>query len=133
VKEILEGMNLDQEKVEIPWVLDQLSKRKTKTVSPDEETSFVDLLREIEKTYNDLLKEQNAVDFDDLLELPLELLKDPGILEKERSSLDWILVDEYQDVNRSSTGSYGNLWRTRGASWLSATQTSQYMVGGVPT
>lgn len=100
LKEILEGMNLDQEKVEIPWVLDQLSKRKTKAVSPDEETSFVDLLRELEKTYNNILKEQNAVDFDDLLELPLELLKDPGLLEKERSSLDWILVDEYQDVNR---------------------------------
>ena len=100
VKEILEGMNLDQEKVEISWVLDQLSKRKTMTASPGEEANFVDLLREIEKAYDALLKEQNAVDFDDLLELPLELLKDPVILEKERASLDWILVDEYQDVNR---------------------------------
>ena len=100
VKEILEGMNLDQEKLEIPWVLDQLSKRKTKTVVPGEEENFVDLLREIEKSYEAILKEQNAVDFDDLLELPLELLKDPSILERERSAIDWILVDEYQDVNR---------------------------------
>jgi DNA helicase-2/ATP-dependent DNA helicase PcrA len=100
VKDILEGMNIDQEKIEIPWILDQLSRRKTKTVSAEEETTFADRLGEIEKAYEAVLKEQNAVDFDDLLELPLELMKDPVLLERERASLDWILVDEYQDVNR---------------------------------
>ncbi len=100
VKEILEGMNVDQERIEIPWVLDQLSKRKTKTASPEEEGNYIDLLRELEKSYGQALKEQNAVDFDDLLELPLELLKDPVILERESNTLEWILVDEYQDVNR---------------------------------
>jgi DNA helicase-2/ATP-dependent DNA helicase PcrA len=100
LKDILEEMNLDQEKVEISWVLDMLSRRKTKNVSSEDESGFTEMLGEIEKKYESVLKEQNGVDFDDLLELPLELLKDPHILERERRALDWILVDEYQDVNR---------------------------------
>ena len=100
VKEILQGMNLDEERIEIPWLLDQISRRKTKTATSGEEEAFADVVREVEKAYEGLLKSQNAVDFDDLLELPLELLKDPVVMEKEREALEWILVDEYQDVNR---------------------------------
>lgn len=98
LKRILEKMNLDQERIEISWVLDQLSRRKSLDASGAE--GFEDRLVEIEKAYEAVLEEQNAVDFDDLLRLPLEMLKDPEILAKERAALDWILVDEYQDVNR---------------------------------
>ncbi len=100
VKEILEGMNLDEERIEIPWLLDRISRRKTKMTPGGDEETFADVVREVEKAYDGVLKSQNAVDFDDLLELPLELLKDPVVLVKERESLEWILVDEYQDVNR---------------------------------
>ena len=47
------------------------------------------------------LRQQSAVDFDDLLLLPLRLLQEDGeALERERARISWILVDEYQDVNK---------------------------------
>lgn len=54
----------------------------------------------IAKEYRKRLRELNAVDFDDLMILPLEILyHDEKIRQREQNSLKWILVDEYQDVN----------------------------------
>ena len=52
------------------------------------------------KAYRTRLRELNAVDFDDLMILPLEILRRvPEIKRYEQDRLQWILVDEYQDVN----------------------------------
>ncbi|MDR1651336.1 MAG: UvrD-helicase domain-containing protein [Synergistaceae bacterium] len=57
-------------------------------------------LRGIYDRYRGALKAQGALDFDDLMILPLHLLASDGeILLRERMNTDWILVDEYQDVN----------------------------------
>lgn len=46
------------------------------------------------------LKSYNAVDFDDLILLPVFLFKDhPAILEKWQNKIRYLLVDEYQDTN----------------------------------
>ncbi|MDD2800852.1 MAG: DNA helicase Rep [Methylococcales bacterium] len=46
------------------------------------------------------LKAYNAVDFDDLILLPVLLLQDhPKILEKWQNKIRYLLVDEYQDTN----------------------------------
>jgi DNA helicase-2/ATP-dependent DNA helicase PcrA len=46
------------------------------------------------------LRQQGALDFDDLMILPLHiLLNNRDILESERARIEWTLVDEYQDVN----------------------------------
>ena len=48
------------------------------------------------------LRENNAVDFDDLLLLPIKLFEDhPQILTKYQRKFKYILVDEYQDTNKS--------------------------------
>ena len=48
------------------------------------------------------LHDQNAFDFDDLLQKPVELFEgDPGLLERYRERFSFILVDEYQDTNRA--------------------------------
>lgn len=48
------------------------------------------------------LKKNNAVDFDDLISKPVELLKkNPDILETYRERFKYILIDEYQDINNS--------------------------------
>ncbi|MDR2048646.1 MAG: UvrD-helicase domain-containing protein, partial [Treponema sp.] len=56
-----------------------------------------------EKVYNEYqrsLKIYNAVDFDDLLVLPIELFeKTPGVLEKYRRRYRYIMVDEFQDTS----------------------------------
>jgi DNA helicase-2/ATP-dependent DNA helicase PcrA len=58
-------------------------------------------LRGAYEAYRASLKAQGALDFDDLMILPLHLLiTDPALLSDERGRLEWILVDEYQDVNK---------------------------------
>ena len=50
--------------------------------------------------YQDILKKNNSVDFDDLLLLPVELFtKYPDILETYQDRFKYILIDEYQDTN----------------------------------
>ena len=50
--------------------------------------------------YQDYLQKNNLLDFDDLLEKPLELLSsNKELLEKTRKQFQYLLVDEYQDLN----------------------------------
>ena len=50
--------------------------------------------------YNHYLKTYNAVDFDDLIMLPVLLFRDhPNVLEHWQNRLRYLLVDEYQDTN----------------------------------
>ena len=52
------------------------------------------------KHYNEYLKAYNAVDFDDLILLPVQLFRDtPDVLAKWRRKIRYMLVDEYQDTN----------------------------------
>jgi DNA helicase II / ATP-dependent DNA helicase PcrA len=55
---------------------------------------------EIYKRYNEILRGQNAVDFDDILMLTRDLLRDyPTISDRYRDYFQYILVDEFQDSN----------------------------------
>ena len=57
---------------------------------------------DIYKVYQKALKKNNALDFDDLLNYPLEIFENhPRILGKYREKWKYILVDEYQDTNRA--------------------------------
>ncbi|MBM2616939.1 UvrD-helicase domain-containing protein [Actinoplanes sp. LDG1-06] len=50
--------------------------------------------------YAKLLRQQDLVDLDDLIALPVALLRDePALVEKYRKQWQWIFVDEYQDVD----------------------------------
>src|SRR5690606_8327835 len=66
---------------------------------------FLDLLDPIERviaSFHERKRRLNCVDFDDLLALWLELLRDPKhaeIAERLRSQWRHLLVDEYQDIN----------------------------------
>jgi len=52
------------------------------------------------KRYNEYLKAYNAVDFDDLILLPVQLFRNcPDVLDKWRRRIRYMLVDEYQDTN----------------------------------
>ncbi len=57
--------------------------------------------RPIYNEYNELLKLYNAVDFDDLIVLPIKLFKEhPDVLEKYRKRYCYIMVDEFQDTSK---------------------------------
>ncbi len=99
VREIVENLGLDSKQFEAPSVLERIStvKNENRADSPLLEGVYGDIFA----AYGKELRRQNAVDFDDLLLLPLEMLsRDEELRRRERDRLSWILVDEYQDVNR---------------------------------
>lgn len=59
-----------------------------------------DMYRELYEEYQKGLKLYNAVDFDDLIVLPIKLFHEhPEILEKYRNRYKYIMVDEFQDTS----------------------------------
>ena len=65
--------------------------------NPKEQTAAIVYLH-----YQRTLKAYNAVDFDDLILMPVKLFQDnPDILEKWQNRIRYLLVDEYQDTNAS--------------------------------
>ena len=59
-----------------------------------------EIANEIIQMYSNIKKQNNVLDFDDLLECFKELLIDPVINEKITSRFKHIMVDEYQDINK---------------------------------
>lgn len=118
VKQIMEGLKIDTKQFDPSSLLDRISTVKNDCLAPGRTSPLLEgLYGDVFRAYNDALREQNAVDFDDLLLLPLQLLStEAELLERERNRLSWILVDEYQDVNRPQyltlsklTGGRGNI------------------------
>ena len=65
--------------------------------SPGEQTIAIIYLR-----YNQALRAYNAVDFDDLILIPVELFQtNPEVLARWQKKIRYLLVDEYQDTNSS--------------------------------
>ena len=59
-----------------------------------------DMYRPLYEMYQEGLKLYNAVDFDDLIVLPIKLFKEnPDILAKYRERYKYIMVDEFQDTS----------------------------------
>jgi DNA helicase-2/ATP-dependent DNA helicase PcrA len=89
-------------------------------VAPDEQRESAEKaveIGEIYRIYEEALIAEDAVDFGDLVRLPIQLLADPDIREAYHSRFEHILVDEYQDVNyasaqllRALAGSCDDVW-----------------------
>ncbi|MGQ0720963.1 MAG: ATP-dependent helicase [Candidatus Eiseniibacteriota bacterium] len=58
------------------------------------------LVAQVYANYEVSLREQNALDFDDLLVRPVQLLRDPDVRLRWSRLFRQVLVDEYQDTNR---------------------------------
>ncbi|MEA2062179.1 MAG: UvrD-helicase domain-containing protein, partial [Gemmatimonadota bacterium] len=60
------------------------------------------IVAQVYEMYEKQIKENNAMDFDDLILKPAELFRAaPEVLERYRSRFSHILIDEYQDTNRA--------------------------------
>lgn len=72
--------------------------RSKKSSAPDDLEVISDA---VYPKYREAMKTLNALDFDDLLLLTLQLFRDhPSVLNKYRERFRYIMVDEYQDTNR---------------------------------
>ena len=79
-----------------------LATPETLRSAPDERAGEHPGLVELYAAFEEELAARNAVDFDDLIALPVRLLeRDPEVLEATRAGLRYLLVDEYQDTNRA--------------------------------
>ena len=87
-----------------------ISDAKNQVVEPREFAELHEAAAEIEvryatrvyPLYRKALRAQDAVDFDDLLLLPVRLLEEnEGLLEQYRERFAFVLVDEYQDTNHA--------------------------------
>ena len=84
-------------------VLNFISTVKRELISPNQlnDESENDEFRLLFDSYQDILKSQNAIDFDDILLLVYELLTNvPSVANLYRKSYKYICVDESQDLNK---------------------------------
>jgi ATP-dependent DNA helicase Rep len=83
----------------------QISNWKNAFVSPDKAAATADeedthAAAKVYQIYQQTLKAYQAVDFDDLIKLPVELFEQhPEALERWQRKLKYLLIDEYQDTN----------------------------------
>ncbi len=107
VKEVLKSKNLDPKKTKPRSVLNKISNAKNELKTPEQMSalsgSFFDqTAAELYEEYQKRLKENNAMDFDDLIQQTVILFEEfPLVLEHYQERFKYILVDEYQDVNHA--------------------------------
>lgn len=91
----------------IDEAVSKISRWKNNLILPDEAISNArtpqeQMLAHLYSHYQRLLKAYNAVDFDDLILLPVKLFQNnKELLERWRNKVRYLLVDEYQDTNAS--------------------------------
>lgn len=106
IKNAVRKFNLDSAFYKPAYVLSVISSQKSAFVDAEEYANEVkgDILKEniarIYKDYVDTLKHANALDFDDIINLTVQLFEDfPEKLEYWSNRFKFVLVDEYQDTN----------------------------------
>ncbi|MDD4159795.1 MAG: 3'-5' exonuclease [Synergistaceae bacterium] len=101
VKKVLNQLDIDPRIMDAGGAIELISRVKTESNPVTREPAIQARWLSLYQKYQQALISQGALDFDDLMVLPLHILAtDREVRERERSRLDWILVDEYQDVNR---------------------------------
>ena len=105
IKSIINSNKMATNGVTVPSFRSKISYYKSRLVNPisfleKSNNPFDNCLAQIFPIYMKELKENNALDFSDLLLLPLEIFKNnSNILTKYQKKFKYILVDEYQDTN----------------------------------
>ncbi len=106
IKNIMKEANILDTRFVPRDVLRAISAAKNRMITPedmlrDANDDFRDkVIAQIYSVYQRKMKESNALDFDDLILLTVEIFeKFPDILKKYRNKYKYILVDEYQDTN----------------------------------
>ena len=105
VKKILKNKGLDPKSYSPNAIRNQISSCKNEMMSYQEYEKFAigdyeKVVYEVFKEYEQTLKNNNSIDFDDLLLLPIRLFKEhPQVLENYQERFQYVLIDEYQDTN----------------------------------
>ena len=123
IKECIKACDLDEKMFADRAILSEISNAKNEMLEPMQYALRTggDFRKEkiatVYSLYQQRLKENNAVDFDDIINLTIKILmENPDVLEYYSEKFKYILVDEYQDTNKSQftlvtmlASKYGNI------------------------
>ena len=105
VKGIMKQLVIKNKDLTEGKIVSRISKLKEDGISPEEYEkdhrfeSDANIIYEVYKRYNQILKENNGMDFSDILTNTYKLLENREVLEKLQEKFKYIMVDEYQDTN----------------------------------
>lgn len=106
VRQTLKALNLDPKQYAPRPILSRISKAKSQFIGPERfaeqtESYWEEIAARVYEQYQQTLKRNRALDFDDLLGEALRLFEDePEALRRYQELYRYVLVDEYQDTNR---------------------------------
>jgi len=108
VNSIMNELNISFDNYSVNNIQHKISNFKNHMISPAEyakhhaKSTIEKKIASIYQEYNTRLFKNNAMDFDDLLLKPIELLNNNArVLQKYRKIFKYILVDEFQDTNKA--------------------------------
>lgn len=103
IKAAMQEALVTNEKLEPKIYRQKISKAKNNLQDPDSVSGRDDpFFPQVYRIYERKMKEYNALDFDDLLFLPVKLFKEqPFLLQMYQDRWQYLLIDEYQDTNQA--------------------------------
>jgi DNA helicase-2/ATP-dependent DNA helicase PcrA len=107
IKEAFEILGISFKEYKPASVLGNISSAKNELINESEYPQlarghFQEIVAKTYVVYQKILKENGALDFDDLILKTIELFrKEPEILKKYQNKFKYVLVDEYQDTNHA--------------------------------
>ena len=108
IKRCIKELDLDDKMFTERSVQSEISNAKNEMLEPDQYSARAngDFRKEkialIYEKYQKNLKENNAIDFDDIINFTIKILKEnPEIKEYYSNKFKYVLVDEYQDTNKA--------------------------------
>ena len=107
IKEAMKKLMLSPKDFKPKSILTTISQAKNELIRATEYLQFArsyfqEAVARVYPAYQAILKDNDALDFDDLLLKTIELFeKNPNLLEKYQNKFRYILVDEYQDTNHA--------------------------------
>ncbi|MBP2033204.1 DNA helicase-2/ATP-dependent DNA helicase PcrA [Clostridium algifaecis] len=110
VKQCMEELNIDDKFISDREIINKISNQKDNLISPtkyknkvgNNKNDRLDKIADVYILYQKKLKNNNALDFDDLIYKTVQLFKENSdVLEFYQRKFKYIMVDEYQDTNKS--------------------------------
>ena len=108
VKRCLKELDIDEKILNDRSCLSEISNAKNDMLEPDAYSAKVhgdyrrEKIAEVYEMYQKRLRENNAIDFDDIINYTIKiLLENPDVLDYYSNKFKYVLVDEYQDTNKS--------------------------------
>lgn len=123
IKNCLKDLNIDDKMFTDRVVASEISNAKNEMLEPDAYLARAngdfrkEKIASVYTLYQKRLKENNAIDFDDIINFTIKILtENPDVLEYYTEKFQYVLVDEYQDTNKAQfmlvsllASRYGNI------------------------